>query len=248
MSELVYYDLKSSHGMVSSLPIQVAKELGRRIVSGTFEVGTFIDDEAKLSERYQVSRVVIRDAVKILVGKGLLEVRRGIGTRVRPRDQWILWDDDVLAWHITASADAKFLQTLMDIRIAFEPKAARWAAERGSDANILEIEKAVIQMEQEQGSVEKFVKADALFHKAVLAAANNEFLKSMEGVIYSALLVSVNITNKDPRDNDVTVKIHRQLYQAIANREGETAESISEKLLSDASLRLQKEADENNLG
>ncbi|WP_017446802.1 FadR/GntR family transcriptional regulator [Gayadomonas joobiniege] len=245
MSELVYYDLKSASGMVPSLPVQVAKELGRRIVAGTFEVGSFIDDEASLAERYQVSRVVIRDAVKILVAKGLLEVRRGIGTRVRSRDQWILWDDDVLAWHITASADANFLKTLMDIRIAFEPKAARWAAERGTNEDIQAIENAVLQMEHEQGSVENFVKADALFHKAVLGAANNEFLKSMEGVIYSALLVSVNITNKDPRENDVTVNIHRELYQAIAAKDGNKAEAISEKLLSDASKRLQKEAHES---
>lgn len=224
--------------MALNLPIQVARELGRRIVSGSFEVGSMLDDEGTLAERFKVSRVVIRDAVKILVNKGLLEVRRGIGTKVKRRDQWILWDDDVLAWHIAASPNPEFLRQLMDVRIAFEPKAARWAAQRGSDEDILNIEKAIIKMELEKGSVEKFIVADALFHKAVLNAANNEFLNSIEGVIYSALLMSVNITNKDPRKNDSTILFHREVYEAINKRDAKLAETLTENLLSDASRRL----------
>lgn len=243
MSEMVYYDLKQAAKMTPSLPVQVARELGRRIVAGTFEPDTLIDDENKLAERYQVSRVVIRDAVKILVGKGLLDVRRGIGTKVRPRNQWVLWDDDVLAWHITAPANPKFLRQLMDIRLAFEPKAARWAAERASEKDIIEIESACLKMEAEKGSVEKFIVADALFHKAVLRAAHNEFLSAMEGVIYSALLVSVKITNQDPRENDESIRFHREVYQAIADKDAKKAERLTENLLKDASARLDKEFD-----
>ncbi|EWH10257.1 GntR family transcriptional regulator [Catenovulum agarivorans DS-2] len=241
MSELVYYDLKSSASMAPSLPVQVARELGRRIVAGTFEVGSLMDEEGKLSERFQVSRVVIRDAIKILVSKGLLDVRRGIGTKVRPRDQWILWDDDVLAWHIAASPNPEFLKQLMDIRIAFEPKAARWAAQRGSMEAILNIEKAVIKMELEKNTTEKFIVADALFHKAVLCAANNEFLNSMEGVIYSALLMSVNVTNRDTQQNEATIAIHRQVFEAIQKSDGDLAEKLTEQLLSEAAGRLCKD-------
>ncbi|MER2491303.1 FadR/GntR family transcriptional regulator [Catenovulum sediminis] len=247
MSELIYYDLKCSTTMTPSLPVQVARELGRRIVAGTFEPGCLLDDEASLAERFQVSRVVIRDAVKILVAKGMLDVRRGIGTKVRPRTNWVLWDDDVLAWHITAAPNSDFFNQLMDIRIAFEPKAARWAAERGSDTCIQEIEKACENMETVKASVEKFVIADALFHKAVLRAANNEFLNSMEGVIYSALLVSLRITNKDPCDNETSIPFHREVYQAIASRDGDLAEKLTERLLKDASQRLQNKAQNNSI-
>ncbi|EWH10258.1 GntR family transcriptional regulator [Catenovulum agarivorans DS-2] len=244
MSEMVYYDLKKAAKMTPSLPVQVARELGRRIVAGTFEPGTLIDDENKLAERYQVSRVVIRDAVKILVGKGLLDVRRGIGTKVRPRDQWVLWDDDVLAWHITAPANPQFLRQLMDIRLAFEPKASRWAAERATDKDIVEIESAILKMEAEKGSIEKFIVADAMFHKAVLHAAHNEFLTAMEGVIYSALLVSVKITNQDPRENEDSIPFHREVFEAIAARDGKKAEELTEVLLRDACERLDKEFDQ----
>ena len=62
----------------------------------------------------------------------------------------------------------------------------------------------------------------------------------MEGVIYSALLVSIRITNQDPRENDTSVPFHRELYEAIASRNGDLAESMTEKLLSDVTRRLKE--------
>lgn len=238
MSEHVYYDLKQTANITPSMPQQLARELGRRIVAGSIETGTMLDDENALAERYEVSRVVVRDAVKILVGKGLLDVRRGIGTRVRPRDRWILLDDDVLAWHLSAPPSATFLSQLMEIRLAIEPKAARWAAERATADDIAKIEKALKGMEDATDTSESFIIADALFHKAVLKAARNEFLSGFEGVIYSALLVSVRITNKDPRDNGASIPFHRDVLNAIADHNGDLAEELTQKLLSDASKRL----------
>lgn len=237
MSEIVYYDLKNSVGMAPSLSTQVARELGRRIVAGSYEPGSLIDDENALTKRYQVSKVVVRDAVKILVGKGLLQVRRGIGTKVQARNHWKLLDDDVLAWHLSAPPNKDFLRQLMDIRLAFEPKAARWAAERASSEDIKEIDLACEQMEQDQGSSERFIIADAMFHRSVLKAAHNEFLTAMEGVIYTALLVSLRLTNRDSLENKESVPFHREVYEAIVARDGARAEKLAEKLLSDASDR-----------
>ena len=191
MNELIYYDLKQSSGLTHSVATQVSRELGRRIVAGIFAVGDLIDDEIALTVKYQVSRSVVRDAIKILVGKGLLEVRRGIGTRVRPRTEWVLLDNDVLAWHQSAPIRMDFISQLMEIRLIIEPKAARWACERGTDEMIMEIELAQKRMEEEKGSIEDFVVADAQFHQAIIRASNNEILKTMEGVIFSALLSSI---------------------------------------------------------
>ena len=241
MSEMVYYDLKQTSNMALSMPAQMARELGRRIVAGTIEPGTLIEDENSLAERYSVSRVVVREAVKILVGKGLLDVRRGIGTKVRPRDRWILLDDDVLAWHLSAPPKREFLVQLLEIRLGMEPKASRWAAERATKEDLQEISDAVDRMAAEQGSTEQFIIADALFHKAVLKAAHNEFLSAMEGVIYSALLISVRITNKDPRENGASIPFHRDVYEAIAAGDGDKAEQMTEDLLNDARRRLKLE-------
>jgi GntR family transcriptional regulator, galactonate operon transcriptional repressor len=239
MSELLFYDLKEVAGLAPSLSSQVAREIGRRIVSGSYAPGDLIDDEGTLAVRYQVSRSVIRDAVKILAGKGLLEVRRGIGTRVRPRASWGLLDDDVLAWYQSAPPSSTVLRQLLEVRVVVEPKAARWAAERGSDKYLDMIRSAIERMEEGKGSVEDFVVADAIFHRSILRAAKNEFLRAIEGVIFSALLSSIRLTNKDPRTNEESLAFHREVFEAIAAHDLASAEQAMEKLLDDTKRRLE---------
>ncbi|MEM7022096.1 MAG: FadR/GntR family transcriptional regulator [Pseudomonadota bacterium] len=238
MNEMMFYDLKDSPGLTHSLATQIAREIGRRIVARSYGPGDLIEDEGALASRYQVSRSVIRDAVKILVGKGLLEVRRGIGTRVRERVFWGLLDDDVMAWHQSAPPSPDFLRQLMDLRQVIEPKAARWAAERGTPEGHALIEEAQERMEDEKGSIEDFVLADALFHRSILRAANNELLRSMEGVIFSALLGSIRLTNRDPRENEESIPFHRAVTDAILRRDADAAEARMETLLADATKRL----------
>ena len=235
---MLFYDLLESPGLTHSLSTQIAREIGRRIVAGNYMQGDLIEDEGALADRYQVSRSVIRDAVKVLVGKGLLEVRRGIGTRVRIRSDWGLFDDDVLAWHQSAPPSAEFLRQLMDFRLVIEPKAARWAAERGTESGHALIKEAQARMEDEKGAIEDFVIADALFHRSVLRASNNDFLQAMEGVIYSALLESIRLTNKDPRGNETSIPFHRAVTDAILIRDAAEAEARMERLLDDARIRL----------
>lgn len=238
MNELLYYDLKETSGLTHSLSAQVSRELGRRIVSGHYRPNDLLEDEAALAERYQVSRSVIRDSVKVLVGKGLLEVRRGIGTRVRNRNSWGLLDDDVLAWHQAVPPNPEILRQLMDMRRVIEPKAARWAAELGSDDDHAAISDAQNSMEQEKESIEDYIIADAHFHRAILRATGNDFLRAMEGVIFTALLNSIRLTNKDPRENAASIPFHRAITDAVLKRDGDAAEAGMEDHLCDAWQRL----------
>lgn len=238
MNELLYYDLKDASGVAPGLATQVSRELGRRIVGGHYQEDALIEDENKLCDRFGVSKSVVREAVKLLVGKGLLEVRRGSGTRVRRRASWALLDDDVLAWHLSVDPKPDFMRQLMDIRHMMEPKAAAWAAEFGSDKALKDIEAAQSRMEEEKRSVQEFVVADALFHRTILRAANNELLRAMEGVIFSALLSSIKLTNADPRENESSIPFHREVMEAICFRDVDAAENKMRELLGDTSDRL----------
>lgn len=238
MSELLFYDLKDSQGVTPGLATQVSRELGRRIVAGNVAQGGLIDDENKLAERFGVSKSVIREAIKLLVAKGLLDVRRGSGTRVRSRQQWMLLDDDVLAWHQSVTPKPDFLRQLMDMRCMMEPKAASWAAEFGTPSGHDEIALAQKKIESNAASVEDFVLADAQFHQSVLRAAGNEFLRSLEGVVFSALLTSIKLTNKDPRDNETSIPLHRAVMTAILDRDAVAAEREMLAHLDDTTARL----------
>ena len=239
---MIFYDLKQHAGLAPSLATHVAKEIGKKIISSTYAPGDLIEDETALANHYAVSRSVIRDAVKILVGKGLLEVRRGIGTKVRARQNWGILDDDVLAWFQSTPPNAQFLNQLMDIRRIFEPKAARWAAERGSEEDHNRIRNAIERMEANEGFGEEFVVADAAFHRSILRATKNEFLIALEGVIFSALLSSIRLTNKNEHANNTSVPFHRDVFDAIAKRDGEEAENLMNRLLEDTDSRLEARA------
>src|SRR5690606_20537985 len=88
---------------LGALPTGAAKVtvdlLGRRIASDVYLPGEIMPTEAELAESLNVSRATIRDAVKVLSGKGLVRTARRYGTRVRPVEEWNLLDADVVSWH-----------------------------------------------------------------------------------------------------------------------------------------------------
>ena len=93
-------------------------------------------------------------------------------------------------------------------------------------------------MEQEKGAIEDFVVADALFHRAILRAAGNEFLLAMESAVFSALLISIRLTNRDPRENEESIPFHRAVADAILAGDAAGAEARMERLLGDTRHRL----------
>ena len=103
-------------------------------------------------------------------------------------------------------------------------------------------------MEEDCHSIEDFVVADALFHRAILRAANNEILLSMEGVIFSALLSSIRLTNRDPRDNENSIPFHRKSLEAIKSRDHLLAEEMMNATLSDTSQRLESALETTLIG
>ena len=107
---------------------RIVRELGLRILSGDLAPGDRLPAESELIVKYEVSRPVLREAVRVLVAKGLVLSRQRAGAIVRPRNEWHLLDPDVLYWMIQTRPAPEFVQTLMGMRRVFEPGAAALAA------------------------------------------------------------------------------------------------------------------------
>ena len=238
MDEASFEELTAVSALAPSMGSNVAHQIGRDIATGRYLPGSLIEEEAALSRRFGVSRTVVRDAVKVLVGKGLLEVRRGIGTRVKPREQWALLDVDVLSWQLSTQADSAMLLQLMEVRQLFEPQAAAWAAKRAKASEVADILKAVDAMASNVTNMELFLKADARFHRSVLRAAHNEFLLALSGIIYSSLLSSVRMHSPDVDNNRRIVPLHRDVYNAINDKDDIEANFRMTTLIKDASNRI----------
>src|SRR5207247_4848532 len=136
-SRLVVIPTRRAH----SNHAEVARSIGVDIIAGRYAEGGRLPGDAELTVMFGVSRPVLRESVKTLVAKGLLTTKARVGTVVRERGAWNMFDADVLAWHLDAGIDTRFLRDLAEIRLAVEPRAAALAAERRSEADLLELQR-----------------------------------------------------------------------------------------------------------
>jgi DNA-binding FadR family transcriptional regulator len=133
------YPERGQHG-------RVVHTLGQRIAGGTLAPGDLLPTEEELVGELGVGRSVLREAMKVLAGKGLVESRTRAGTRVRPRERWHLMDPDVLGWRYENAPALADLNDLAGLRIALEPGAARLAAENAGPEGVRDIEEALAAM------------------------------------------------------------------------------------------------------
>ena len=177
---------------------QIVHAIGRQILSGKIRPGDLLPPQAGLP----ASRTVVREAIKVLAAKGLVESRPRTGTRVRPRHAWNLLDPDVLAWQQDGTTPAAFLAKLTEVRMVIEPTAAELAAQRADDEQVRAIDEA-------------FDRADMQFHRAIVRASGNELLEQMGHFVYSALLLSFQATSRLPGRARGSLPMHRAILEAI---------------------------------
>lgn len=216
----------------------VVEELGSRIVRGDLKPGETLPNEADLGRELRASRSVVREAVKSLAAKGLLEPRARTGTRVLAPVHWNLLDLDVLAWRYAAMPRAQFFRELFEIRGMIEPPAAELAARRATPEDLEALERAYEAMEAANHASDAAIDADLRFHRAILAAGHNDLLLQMGGPIGVGLLTSFRIS---ARSYSVFLPLHRRVLEAIRDRRPAEAREVMEGLLSRTREFLEQE-------
>lgn len=203
---------------------EVARSIGIDIISGRYAEGMRLPGDAELTAMFSVSRPVLRESVKTLVAKGLLSTKARVGTVVRERSAWNMFDADVLAWHLDAGIDQRFLTDLAEIRLAVEPRAAALAAERRSDEDLADMTKAMERMRREPSTSTAFAEADLSLHVAVANASGNPFMRSIGAVIEAALRASFVLSAPvETTDRETVLDWHQRIVDAIAAQDAEAA-------------------------
>lgn len=220
-------------GGARSHTARVVEDLGRAIVSSRQPEGSLLPSDSELMERYAVSRTVLREAIKTLSAKGLLQAKARIGTRVRMRAEWNMFDPDVLLWHAQNGLSPSFLIHLGEMRLALEPEAAALAAERRTAEQLVEIEHWLEQMAEPRIGHQAFVTADLGLHLAIAEAAANPFLRSISTLIEVAL--DAMLRNSSPVESPerliASVAEHKALVDAIAARKPEVARRAMQEVV-----------------
>jgi DNA-binding FadR family transcriptional regulator len=206
----------------------VVDALGSRIVRGDLKPGDTLPNEADLGRELGASRSVVREAVKSLASKGLLEARTRVGTRVLSPSQWNLLDRDVLGWRYAAMPPMQFFREMFDIRRMIEPEAAAIAAERATEADIAAMDEAFRDIETAEESSAQAIDADTRFHRAILAASHNELMVQMGTLIGIGLMVSFRISSSS---FGVFIEHHRGVLKAIRQHDQAAARAAMQQLL-----------------
>lgn len=194
--------------------------------------GARLPDETTLSEQLGVSRTVVREAIKVLASKGLVETRPKVGMQVRPRRSWNLLDSDVLAWRYEAGPDHGFLEDISEVRGIIEPPAAALAARRATSVEVAGILAWCERMEEAaDDDGDDYIDADMAFHTAVLDACHNDLLAQLSDTITMALRLSRRLTASVPGSSRAAMPAHQAVARAIADRRPRAAESAMRELL-----------------
>lgn len=214
-----------------NLSEQVVHQIGLSIMRSDFKPGDALLSEPELSLQFNVSRPVMREALKMLSAKGLIESRPRTGTRVRPRAEWNILDPDVIGWRYEIGPDRIFLEELCEIRLMFEPMAARMAAGRATQDESQLIEACYQRMEEAVASPDAYIPADLAFHAAICAAAHNEMLQKITATLTASLQMSRVVTSRVPGANQAAMPLHRLVAQAICRGDEQAAEEAMRKLV-----------------
>jgi DNA-binding FadR family transcriptional regulator len=211
-------------GRGHSSQVEVTRTIGLDIVAGRYPEGAALPRDAELTAMFDVSRTVLRESVKTLAAKGLLNAKAGVGTRVRERSAWNMFDPDVLGWHLEVGINKRFLRDLADIRLAVEPRAAALAAERRADDAIAILRDSVARMRSFASDTLEFADADLRLHLDVATISGNPFMRSIGAVIEAALRASFRLSAPtEEREREMTLTAHESIVDGIANRDPEAA-------------------------
>ncbi|MFC5583161.1 FadR/GntR family transcriptional regulator [Rhodanobacter terrae] len=215
----------------------VMHELGQRIISGKLRPGEVLPREEALAENLLASRAALREALKVLSAKGLIESRAGVGARVLEERFWNQLDADVLGWRCASMPTDDFIDKLVEMREIIEPAAAASAARRRTADQMAEIEAAYRAMDAAQ-TLDAWAEADLQFHDAVLQATDNELLSSLFSVVESALGTFFVLSARTVSNFKYSLPHHQNVLEAIRRKQPEVAREAMLAMIADSQTNL----------
>ena len=203
----------------NALSVRVADILSEMIAQRKYRPGDKLPNELELSGELGIGRTTLREALRILSTRGLVEVRRGVGTFVT-RSQSIHADYDVLKIQNT-NVNVK---DLYEMRLMFEPQAAYYACLRASDEELETIfrygemdEQMILSRDPQWDEYEQ------KFHNAIASATHNQFITALLPIFNRAIHQGIILANESPQVAELTLHDHRLLMQYLRERYPEGA-------------------------
>lgn len=212
---------------------QLVQQLGQMIVSGDLGADRPLVPE-EIGQRFEVSRTVVRESLRVLEAKGLVSARPNVGTRVRPVSDWNLLDPDIIEWRAFGPQRDDQRRELGELRWTIEPLAARLAAAGHGREDMQQRLADMVEImghAMSQGDALTFSRADAEFHSLLIQIAGNRMLEHLFGIVSAALQVSGGPVTGCDRPTEAALAHHARIVDAVAAGDGVAAEAAVRQLL-----------------
>ena len=201
----------------------VVDQLLGQIVRGEYPPGSLLPTEPEIAGRHAVSRSVVREAMRVLDAKGLIEVRQGSGTRVTPPERWDSLDPAILGVLRGRGAGAAVLRDLLEARTIIECEVAALAADRRGPAELAALEAALVVMRAALADPPRFVTGDSAFHAALLHAAGNRVLERVAQPMHELLSYAQQLTDAIPGVLGRALADHEAIAAAVSRGDAAAA-------------------------
>ncbi|MEV0440635.1 FCD domain-containing protein [Streptomyces spectabilis] len=221
------------------LHARVLDSLGPSITGGEYPPGSVLRTD-ELAQRFEVSRSVMREAVRVLESMHLVASRRRVGVTVLPAEEWNVYDPQVIRWRLAGADRPRQLRSLTVLRSAVEPVAAGLAARHATAeqcATLTEYALGMVATSRGQ-QLEAYLVHDIAFHRTVLNASGNEMFARLGDVVAEVLTgrTQHDVMFEDP--DPAAVTLHVRLAEAVREGDAVRAEALTREIAEGALQEL----------
>lgn len=217
----------------------VLDTLGPAITAGEYPPGSVLRTD-ELARRFDVSRSVMREAVRVLESMHLVASRRRVGVIVQPASEWNVYDPQVIRWRLAGADRPRQLRSLTVLRSAVEPVAAGLAARHATPEQCSELtERALGMVANSRGHrLEQYLVHDVAFHRVILNASGNEMFARLGDVVAEVLAGRTHheVMFEDP--DPAAVTLHVRVAEAVREGDAARAEKLTREITEGALQEL----------
>ncbi|MEJ2600178.1 MAG: FadR/GntR family transcriptional regulator [Anaerolineales bacterium] len=226
-----------------NLSDQVVRQLMELISGGELQPGECLPSERELAEYFQVSRTVIREAIRSLIAKGLVEVQAGSRAVVSIPPPSMVAESMSFLLRLNRGEDA--YARVAEVRHLLEVEIAGLAAERATEEDIWDLESLIKAMETSH-NVEQFALQDVEFHATLAQATRNELFSVMLDSLVDIMLEIRHLSLALSGSRENALEHHRNILEMIKARDSAGARQAMRAHLENGQAKLHQALQEES--
>jgi DNA-binding FadR family transcriptional regulator len=210
---------------------RVLDTLGPDITAGVYPPGSVLRTD-ELAQRFDVSRSVMREAVRVLESMHLVASRRRVGVTVLPPAEWNVYDPQVIRWRLAGADRPRQLRSLTVLRSAVEPVAAGLAARNATAEQCAALTECALGMVATSRGhrLAEYLVHDMAFHRVILTASGNEMFARLGDVVAEVLAGRTHHEVMFPDPDPAAVTLHVQVAEAVREGDAARAEALTREI------------------